>query len=60
LLCLIFQISQLAMGIRNRRIRTITIFLTVFIGLKFGSFLPSLPQCSYLYAAPLYKNKKIK
>jgi hypothetical protein len=60
LLCLIFQINQLAMGIRNRMIRTITMVLTVFIGLKFGSLLPSHPQCPYLYAASLYKNKKFK
>jgi hypothetical protein len=59
LLCLIFQINQLAIGIRHRIRRTITMVLTVFIGLKFGSLLSSHPRSPYLYTATIYKSKKL-
>jgi hypothetical protein len=60
LLCLIFQINQLAIGIRHRIRRMITMVLIVFIGLKFGSLLSSQPQIPYLYTAMIYKNKEFK
>jgi hypothetical protein len=58
LLGLIFQINQLAIGIRHSSRRMITMVLTVFIGLKFGSLLSSHPQSPYLYTVKIYKSKE--
>jgi hypothetical protein len=59
LLGFIFQINQLAIGIRHRMRRMITMVLTVFIGVKFGSLLSSHPlRGPYLYIATIYKSKK--